>query len=44
MAVAVAPAASFLTPFATPANLIVMSPGGYRFGDAVLLIQAIWSF
>ena len=26
-------AASFLTPVATPANLMVMGPGGYRFGD-----------
>ena len=33
MCVAVAAAASFLTPVATPANLMVMSPGGYRFGD-----------
>ncbi len=33
MAVAVASAASFLTPIATPANLIVMGPAGYRFGD-----------
>ena len=33
MAVAVAAAASFLTPVATPANLMVMKPGGYRFGD-----------
>ncbi len=33
MAVAVASAASFLTPVATPANLMVMGPGGYRFGD-----------
>lgn len=33
MSVAVAAAASFLTPVATPANLIVMEPGGYRFGD-----------
>jgi di/tricarboxylate transporter len=31
--VAVAAAASFLTPVATPANLMVMEPGGYRFGD-----------
>jgi di/tricarboxylate transporter len=31
--VAVAAAASFLTPVATPANLMVMGPGGYRFGD-----------
>ena len=33
MAVCVASAASFLTPVATPANLMIMSPGGYRFGD-----------
>jgi di/tricarboxylate transporter len=33
VAVAVAGAAAFLTPVATPANLMVMGPGGYRFGD-----------
>jgi di/tricarboxylate transporter len=33
MTVAVAAAASFLTPVATPVNLMVMGPGGYRFGD-----------
>ncbi|HEX5781266.1 MAG TPA: SLC13 family permease [Solirubrobacteraceae bacterium] len=33
MAVAVSAAAAFLTPVATPANLMVMGPGGYRFGD-----------
>jgi di/tricarboxylate transporter len=33
MCVAVAAAASFLTPVATPANLMVMGPAGYRFGD-----------
>ena len=33
MAVAVASAAAFLTPVATPANLMVMGPGGYRFAD-----------
>jgi di/tricarboxylate transporter len=33
MTVAVAAAASFLTPVATPTNLMVMEPGGYRFGD-----------
>jgi len=33
MAVTVAAAASFLTPVATPANLMVMGPGGFRFGD-----------
>jgi di/tricarboxylate transporter len=33
MCVAVAAAAALLTPVATPANLMVMEPGGYRFGD-----------
>ena len=33
MALTVAGAASFLTPIATPANLMVLQPGGYRFGD-----------
>jgi di/tricarboxylate transporter len=33
MAVCVAAAAAFLTPVATPANLMVLEPGGYRFGD-----------
>ena len=33
MALTVAGAASFLTPVATPANLMVMEPGRYRFGD-----------
>jgi di/tricarboxylate transporter len=33
MTVTVAAAASFLTPVATPVNLLVMEPGGYRFGD-----------
>jgi di/tricarboxylate transporter len=33
MTVTVAAAASFMTPVATPANLMVMEPGGYRFGD-----------
>jgi di/tricarboxylate transporter len=33
MCVTVAAAASFLTPVATPVNLMVMEPGGYRFGD-----------
>jgi di/tricarboxylate transporter len=33
MAVAVSATASFVTPVATPANLMVMGPGGYRFGD-----------
>lgn len=33
MLVAAAGAASFLTPIATPANMIVRDAGGYRFGD-----------
>ena len=33
MAVCVASTAAFLTPVATPANLMVMGPGGYRFAD-----------
>ncbi|BDV29635.1 SLC13 family permease [Microbacterium terricola] len=33
MALTVAGAAAFFTPIATPANLMVMEPGGYRFGD-----------
>ena len=33
MAVNVMCAAAFLTPVATPGNLMVMGPGGYQFGD-----------
>jgi di/tricarboxylate transporter len=33
MTVCVASSAAFLTPIATPANIMVMEPGGYRFGD-----------
>lgn len=33
MFVAVAGSSSFLTPIATPANMMVMGPAGYRFGD-----------
>ncbi len=33
MALTVAGAAAFLTPIATPANMMVMEAGGYRFGD-----------
>jgi di/tricarboxylate transporter len=33
MSTAVASAAAFLTPVATPVNLMVMGPGDYRFGD-----------
>ena len=33
MSVNVACAAAFLTPIATPVNLMVMGPGGYKFTD-----------
>lgn len=33
MSVTVAAAAAFLTPVATPVNMMVMEPGGYAFGD-----------
>jgi di/tricarboxylate transporter len=33
MSVTVAAAAALLTPVATPVNLMVMGPGGYRFSD-----------
>jgi di/tricarboxylate transporter len=33
MTLNVAAHAALLTPIATPANLMVMEPGGYRFGD-----------
>ncbi len=33
MVVAIAGAAALLTPIATPGNMMIMSPGGYRFGD-----------
>jgi di/tricarboxylate transporter len=33
MSLTVAAAAALLTPVATPANMMVMGPGGYRFGD-----------
>jgi di/tricarboxylate transporter len=37
MTVCVAAAASFLTPVATPANMMVMGPAGYCFGDYGML-------
>jgi len=37
MAVNVMSAAAFLTPVATPGNMMVMGPGGYQFGDYVKL-------
>jgi di/tricarboxylate transporter len=33
MSIAVASAGAFLTPVATPVNLMVMNPGGYVFSD-----------
>ena len=33
MVVAMAGCAALLTPIATPGNMMIMSPGGYRFGD-----------
>ncbi len=45
MLIAVAGSASFLTPISTPANMMVMGPGGYRFGDYWKLglpIMAFW--
>ncbi|WP_274628147.1 SLC13 family permease [Arvimicrobium flavum] len=46
MSTAVAAAAAFLTPIATPTNLMVMGPGGYRFGDywKLGLPLLIWFF
>lgn len=51
MSLTVAGAAAFLTPIATPVNLMVMQPGGYRFSDywklglplmALFLVFAVW--
>jgi di/tricarboxylate transporter len=33
MSVCIACAGAFLTPVATPTNLMVMEPGAYKFGD-----------
>jgi di/tricarboxylate transporter len=51
MCLAVAAASSFLTPVATPVNLMVMGPGGYEFGDywrlglpLLLLFMAVGTF
>ena len=46
MMIAVAGSASFLTPIATPANMMVMGPAGYRFGDYWRLglpVLAFWA-
>ena len=45
MLVCTAAAAAVLTPIATPANMIVMNPGGYRFGDywrLGVIVMACW--
>jgi di/tricarboxylate transporter len=46
MTLTVAAAASFLTPVATPANMMVMGPGGYKFGDYAKLglPMVVWYF
>lgn len=46
MTVCVAAAASFLTPVATPVNLMIMGPGGYKFGDywKLGLVCMAWFF
>jgi di/tricarboxylate transporter len=44
MAVCVASSAAFLTPIATPANLMVMEPGGYQFGDYWMLGLPLLAF
>ncbi|GAA4048699.1 SLC13 family permease [Agromyces indicus] len=52
MALTVVGAAAFFTPIATPVNLMVLEPGGYRFGDywrlgtplalAYVVIAVLW--
>jgi len=46
MSLTVASAGAFLTPIATPTNLMVMAPGGYQFGDywKLGLPLLIWFF
>ena len=46
MSVCIAAAASFLTPVATPVNLMIMGPGGYRFGDywKLGIVCMLWFF
>ena len=46
MSIAVAAAGAFLTPIATPTNLMVMGPGGYTFSDywKLGLPLLIWFF
>ena len=46
MSFCVAAAASFLTPVATPVNLMIMGPGGYKFGDywKIGIVCMAWFF
>lgn len=46
MSLAIAAAGAFLTPIATPTNLMVMAPGGYKFSDywKLGLPLLIWFF
>jgi di/tricarboxylate transporter len=46
MSVCVAAAASFLTPVATPVNLMIMGPGGYKFSDywKIGIVCMAWFF
>ena len=46
MCVCLAAAGAFLTPVATPTNLMVMEPGDYRFGDywKLGLLMLLWFF
>lgn len=46
MLVAVAGCAALLTPISTPANIMIMAPGGYRFGDYWKLgaVVMVWWF
>lgn len=52
MAVAVASSTAFMTPLSSPVNMLVMNPGGYKFGDffkfgapfsiIVMIISLLW--
>ncbi len=46
MGVCVAAASSFLTPIATPANLMIQEPAGYRFSDywKLGMVMMVWFF
>ena len=46
MTVTIAASAAYLTPVATPANMMIMQPGGYRFGDywKLGIVLVGWSF